>query len=101
TKQQRLSLTDANGRKPDRADQQGPDSGREGQFANVLDLLAQPVCRSGVTSRTERAFVQALDRDRIVRGFGLDPHRNLIHRLASRSAYVQLSTSAVDYRVPR
>src|SRR5215469_14734284 len=74
TQQQPLGLTDANGRKPDRADQQGPDTGRERQFANVFDLLAQPVCRFGVTSRTERAFVQALDRDCIVRRLGLDAH---------------------------
>ena len=37
--QQRFRLADANGRKPHRADQQSPDPGREGQFANVIGVL--------------------------------------------------------------
>src|SRR5215469_5007679 len=82
TKQQRLGLADANGRKPDRADQQGPDARGERQFAQMLDLLAQPICGFRVTSRAERALVQALDRHRVVRRLGLDAGRYVIHPAA-------------------
>jgi hypothetical protein len=49
----------------------------------MIDLFAQPVRRFGITTRAKRAFVQALDRDGIVRRLGLDAHGNVIHRAAA------------------
>ena len=51
----------------------------------MADALAQPVRRLGISTRTERALVQALDRHRIVGRFRQDGEGQVRHLVKLRA----------------
>ena len=70
SKQQRPGLADTDRQLAHRAHQQRSDPGREGQFEQMIDMLADPVSAQHEAAGPERARVQPLDRLRVVGGFG-------------------------------
>ena len=72
-------LADADGRQPDRADQQRANARGERQIDAVRHLLAQAIRSLGITARTKSALVQALDRFGVVSTFPQNGQRKVVH----------------------
>src|ERR1700733_7422874 len=81
--QQRLGVTDDDRQLPHRADQHRPDPRGERQIEQMVDMLAYPVSAQDEAAGTEGALMQALDRLRVVGGFGQDGKREITHQRAS------------------
>src|SRR5262245_9767511 len=77
--QQSRRFTDADWRKPNRADHQCSDACRERQIESMGPTLANTESRARETAGPERALVQALDCRRVGGGFRQDRERGLAH----------------------
>ena len=78
--QKRRRLPDADRRQPHRADHQRADPRGEREIEPMGDLFPDAVGGARIAPGTERALVQAVDRLRVLRGFGQDGQGKIAHR---------------------